>query len=195
MRASFLALRRSAGTLFQVRQRLGCPRGRASGVFASGSAATACVPMSRREGAGRLRTNGTSTLLAERRRTDAPTLARKDEVRSVRTASRLSRPSMGRDTLPPQPRAGAAAGGAGACLAGVSTRCGRRRRAGPVPESGPPTARGLHIASRPADSGRSGRCQMLEAPERQAPALPAAEIREARNDRAQRGHGRLANRR
>ena len=108
-------------------------------------------------------------------------LAGVSRIRSVRTAWRLSRPSMGRDTLTlPNHERSPRQGELGPVSQAPRHVCGRRRRAGPVPESGPATARGRHIASRPADTGRSGRGQMLEAPERQAPVLPAAEIREAR---------------
>ena len=75
---------------------------------------------------------------AVNRKREAHPFAHQAELRSVRTAPRLSRPSMGRDTLSPPPTVSPAAGWAGARIAGESDRCGRkppvrqpRRRARP----------------------------------------------------------------
>ncbi len=103
-------------------------------------------------------------------------LARVRRIRSVQPACRLSRPSIGRDTpTPPSTERSPREDGQGSVAQAPRHVCGHRRRAGPVPESGPQTARGRHIASRPADAGRSGRRQMLEAPERPTPVQPLAE--------------------
>ena len=105
-----------------------------------------------------LRANSASRLPMSSRTRASALSARDAVVRGVRTAPRLSRPSMGRDTLTlPNHERSPRQGKLGSVSPAPRHVGGHRRRAGPAPESGPHTARGLQIASRPADTGRSGR--------------------------------------
>ena len=111
------------------------------------------------------------------RKREAHLFAHQAELRSVRTAPRLSRPSMGRDTL---------------CLPQNSVASGRmgrgsdRRRIGSLRANvpGPPTtpvqrgpmasARRLSKLRSPRKTGRSGRASDAREPESRAPAQPTA---------------------